>query len=43
MQFDKVIGKAILKNVDFEKSMIITTGRISTDMILKAAMYHAPS
>jgi FdhD protein len=39
---DKVIGKSLLKNVDFKKSMIITTGRISTDMVLKAANVSCP-
>lgn len=39
---DKVIGKAMLNNVDFKKSMILTTGRISTDMVLKAANVSCP-
>lgn len=39
---DKVIGKAILKCVDFKQSMILTTGRISTDMVLKAANVSCP-
>ena len=33
---DKVIGKGVFLEVDFNNSIIITTGRISTDMILKA-------
>lgn len=39
---DKVIGKSVLHKVDFKKSMIITTGRISTDMVLKAANVSCP-
>lgn len=39
---DKVIGKALLLDVDFSQSMIITTGRISTDMVLKAANIACP-
>ncbi|MEL7646503.1 MAG: formate dehydrogenase accessory sulfurtransferase FdhD [Sedimentibacter sp.] len=39
---DKVIGKALLLGIDFRKSMIITTGRISTDMVLKAANISCP-
>lgn len=39
---DKVIGKALLSDVDFSQSMIITTGRISTDMVLKAANIACP-
>ncbi len=33
---DKVIGKGVFLGVDFKSSIIMTTGRISTDMILKA-------
>lgn len=39
---DKVIGKASLKKIDLSKCMIITTGRISTDMVLKAANISCP-
>ncbi len=39
---DKVIGKGLLKKVDFSQCMIITTGRISTDMVLKAANIACP-
>ena len=39
---DKVIGKGLLRKVDFSQSMIITTGRISTDMVLKAANISCP-
>lgn len=33
---DKAIGAALKENINFEKSIIVTTGRISLDMILKA-------
>lgn len=33
---DKVTGRGLLENVDFKESMIITTGRISADMVFKA-------
>lgn len=39
---DKVIGKSHFKHVDFKQSMIVTTGRISTDMVLKAANVSCP-
>lgn len=39
---DKVIGKGLLRKVDFSQCMIITTGRISTDMVLKAANISCP-
>ncbi|MFA9424612.1 MAG: formate dehydrogenase accessory sulfurtransferase FdhD [Sedimentibacter sp.] len=39
---DKVIGKGLLKKIDFSQCMIITTGRISTDMVLKAANIACP-
>ncbi len=32
---DKVIGKGIIEEVDFSGKLILTTGRISSDMILK--------
>lgn len=34
---DKVIGACLIKNYDFNNSAIISTGRISTDMVLKCA------
>lgn len=34
---DKVIGACLIKNYDFKNSAIISTGRISTDMVLKCA------
>ncbi len=39
---DKVLGKGILKEVNFSSTMLMTTGRISTDMILKAANVACP-
>jgi FdhD protein len=33
---DKVTGRGLLEDVDFSESMIITTGRISADMVFKA-------
>ncbi len=39
---DKVIGYAAYRGWDLDKSIIITTGRISTDMVLKAARAGVP-
>jgi FdhD protein len=39
---DKVIGKGVFLGTDFNNSMIMTTGRISTDMILKAVNIGCP-
>lgn len=39
---DKVTGYAAMRDVDFSKSMIITTGRISTDMVYKAVNSNIP-
>jgi FdhD protein len=39
---DKVIGKGVFLGTDFNSSMIMTTGRISTDMILKAVNIGCP-
>ncbi len=39
---DKVIGKGLLKEVNFKNTMLMTTGRISTDMVLKAANVACP-
>jgi len=33
---DKVVGRAMQENVDLKASMIVTTGRISADMVFKA-------
>ncbi|MGL4392448.1 MAG: formate dehydrogenase accessory sulfurtransferase FdhD [Fusobacteriaceae bacterium] len=39
---DKVIGDGLKKKIDFENSMIIVTGRISSDMISKAVQAKIP-
>jgi FdhD protein len=39
---DKVIGKGVFLGTNFKSSMIMTTGRISTDMILKAVNIGSP-
>ena len=39
---DKVLGKTLFMEMDFTQSMILTTGRISSDMILKAANASCP-
>lgn len=39
---DKVVGKAILANVDFSKSVLVSSGRQPADMVLKAARMGIP-
>lgn len=39
---DKAIGAAILRSFDFAASMLTTSGRISSDMILKSALAGIP-
>jgi FdhD protein len=39
---DKAIGKGMFLEVDFMQSVMITTGRISSDMILKAVASNIP-
>lgn len=39
---DKVIGAALLGGVDFGSSLLATSGRISSDMVLKAARAGVP-
>ncbi len=34
---DKVIGEAFIKGVDFENKILLTSGRISSEMLIKAA------
>lgn len=34
---DKIIGQAVMSDVDFPNSLIFTSGRISSDMVLKVA------
>jgi FdhD protein len=35
---DKVLGRALLDNIDFGSSALLTSGRIAADMVLKARM-----
>jgi len=39
---DKVIGAGLLKGVDFDSTIMTTSGRISSDMVLKAAAAGVP-
>ena len=39
---DKTIGKGLFLGVDFSRVMMMTTGRISSDMVLKAANANCP-
>jgi len=39
---DKVIGNSLLKDLSFDRSCLISTGRISADMVLKAANAGVP-
>ena len=39
---DKVTGYALIRDIDLTKSMIITTGRISADMVYKAVNSNVP-
>jgi FdhD protein len=39
---DKVIGAGLLKSVDFSSGILATSGRISSDMVLKAARAGVP-
>lgn len=39
---DKIIGKMTLKNVDFSRCILMTTGRQASDMVLKAARVGIP-
>lgn len=39
---DKAVGSACKKGVDFSNSVILTTGRISLDMLLKSASMRIP-
>ncbi len=40
--FDKVVGQALLDEVDLTQSMIFTSGRIPVDMVQKAIRSHIP-
>jgi FdhD protein len=39
---DKVIGKGLLAGVNFARSFLISTGRLSADMVVKCAMAGIP-
>ena len=39
---DKAIGKALLTGIELEQSMMLSTGRISSDLVLKAANVKCP-
>lgn len=39
---DKVIGKARLGRIDTEKAVLIVSGRLSMEMVVKAVMHHIP-
>ncbi|MEM4183655.1 MAG: formate dehydrogenase accessory sulfurtransferase FdhD [Candidatus Caldarchaeum sp.] len=39
---DKIIGKMALRNVDFTRCILLTTGRQASDMVLKAARVRIP-
>ncbi|MEF9951260.1 MAG: formate dehydrogenase accessory sulfurtransferase FdhD [Clostridium sp.] len=40
--FDKVIGKCLLEEVDITNKVLLTTGRVSSDIVLKAAVSNLP-
>ncbi|QSX09129.1 formate dehydrogenase accessory sulfurtransferase FdhD [Alkalibacter rhizosphaerae] len=39
---DKAIGKALMQGVDMSNAMLLSTGRISSDLVLKAANVKCP-
>lgn len=39
---DKVLGKGLMEGVDFTKSFLVSTGRLSADMIIKCARAEIP-
>lgn len=39
---DKVIGRALLDRMDFSKSVLLTSGRIAADMVMKASAAGIP-
>lgn len=39
---DKVVGKAALNNVDFGRAILASTGRLSSEVVIKAANVHVP-
>jgi FdhD protein len=40
---DKVIGKGLLLELDFSRTVLLTTGRISCEMVIKAAQAGVPA
>jgi len=40
--FDKIVGKALLDGVEFKDKLIMTTGRISSEIIIKATKAKIP-
>ena len=39
---DKVLGAGLIKKIDFEDKLLLTTGRLSSEMVLKAAKAKIP-
>lgn len=39
---DKAVGECIIKNIDLTRSILVTTGRISTEFLFKAKMLNMP-
>jgi len=39
---DKVVGKAALESIDFQRTMLASTGRLTSEMVLKAAQIGIP-
>jgi len=39
---DKVIGAGVLKQIDFDRCFLALSGRLTSDIVLKAAMMHLP-
>lgn len=40
--FDKIIGRALVNNINFSDKIILTSGRISSEMLLKIAKVNIP-
>ena len=39
---DKIVGKALMSNIDLQDKLVMTTGRISSDIVVKAAKAGIP-
>ena len=39
---DKVVGKALMSNMDLKDKLVMTTGRISSDIVVKVAKAGIP-